>query len=158
MSTVARQLRSVEWLQTQISWQRFRAAQCPVDAPLFQLVETSLNDVLIICERHGCDTAGELLARGPVPYRGLDLSTVRIPEGRTTRLAEQLDAEASYYLDLGTELALLVAWSILWHSEGAEYHHADNVAEYLESEEYEAAYVNAMDDVLGCASLENPLW
>lgn len=153
-------LRSATWLRSQCAWYRYRGEECPVDAPLFGLVESALNDLAIACERVRAETAAELIARGGEPYRSIDLGHVAVGCYRTTSLADVLDAEASYYLDLGTEIATLAAWAVLWHAEGVEYHGAQSVAEYLEADESETAFINAMDTVFGgsYASLENPLW
>lgn len=153
-------LRSATWLRSQCAWYRHRAGECPVDAPLFELIETSLNDLAIACDRCRAETARELIARGPEPYRSIDLDRVVIPAWRSQSLADVLDCEAAYYLDLGTDVARLAAWAILAHSEGVEYHSARSVREYVEAEGREAAWIAAMDTVFrdDYASLESDTW
>lgn len=108
------------WFEAYISEHRCRG-QYSVDGELHELIVTALQDLVLSIRRIQAISVQDLLRRGGAPYRSIDLGLVAIPAaGRQTALAEILDEEASYYLDLGTELGRLAAWAILWHSEGIE--------------------------------------
>jgi hypothetical protein len=134
-------LPAAQWFAAQAAWMRSLSHE--VD-DFFGLIADALVDLQIALNRAKTSTARGLIEGRFPGYAHVDLDAVAIPDERHTHLADLFDEQAAYYLSLNTDLGRLAAWAILQQAEGAEFHGANTVQEYLDAD---AAFFEAEQTV-----------
>lgn len=144
---------AAEWFASQVSFHRHLSR---AKNDYHDLISTALRDAELVLREAGVRTAADLVGRKGTRYHGVVLRAVELPrEARTTQLANMLDEDAGYYLDLETDSGRLAAYELLRTAEIVERMGSQTVEAYYDDE---AAYIAALESVALEAGYPGVMW